>query len=104
MWINSFFGYQKLKDFVDSIAPSLSNRVNLFESRENIFEHFGLNREIEKALSRRVWLKSGGYLVFDRTEAMTVIDVNTGKFVGKAICKRPFLKPIWKQQKKSLVR
>lgn len=43
------FGYQKIKDFVDSIAPSLSNRVKLFEGRENIFEHFGLNREIEKA-------------------------------------------------------
>ena len=83
VWINSFFGYQKIKDFVDSIAPSLSNRVKLFEGRENIFEHFGLNREIEKALSRRVWLKSGGYLVFDRAEAMTVVDVNTGKFVGK---------------------
>lgn len=83
IWINSFFGYQKLRDFVGSIAPNLVNRVKWFESRENIFAHFGLEREIERALSRKVWLKSGGYLVFDRTEAMTVIDVNTGKFVGK---------------------
>lgn len=83
IWTNSFFGYQKLRDFVESIAPRLAERVRFFESRENIFEHFGLQKEIERALSRKVWLRSGGYLVFDRTEAMTVIDVNTGKFVGK---------------------
>lgn len=83
VWINSFFGYQKLRDFVGSIIPHLVDRVKWFESRENIFAHFGLERELERALSRKVWLKSGGYLVFDRTEAMTVIDVNTGKFIGK---------------------
>ncbi|MGC8777276.1 MAG: ribonuclease E/G, partial [Candidatus Caldatribacteriaceae bacterium] len=71
IWINSFFGYQKLRDFVGSIIPNLVNRVKWFESRENIFAHFGLERELERALSRKVWLKSGGYLVFDRTEAMT---------------------------------
>ncbi|HSV30899.1 MAG TPA: Rne/Rng family ribonuclease [Atribacteraceae bacterium] len=92
LWINSYFGYQKLKDFVESIIPRLSNRIRLFDSRENIFDHFGLNREIEKALSRKVWLKSGGYLVFDRTEAMTVIDVNTGKFVGKKNLQETILK------------
>ncbi len=83
VWINSFFGYEKLRDFVGSIIPHLVDRVKYFESRENIFVHFGLEREIEQVLSRKVWLRSGGYLVFDRTEAMTVIDVNTGKFVGK---------------------
>ncbi|MGQ9747846.1 MAG: Rne/Rng family ribonuclease [Candidatus Caldatribacteriaceae bacterium] len=83
VWINSFFGYQKLRDFVGSIIPHLVDRVKWFEGGENIFVHFGLERELECALSRKVWLKSGGYLVFDRTEAMTVIDVNTGKFIGK---------------------
>ncbi len=92
VWINSYFGFQKLKDFIDSVIPRLGDRVALFSSRENIFEHFGLNREIEKALSRKVWLKSGGYLVFDRTEAMTVIDVNTGKYVGKKNLQETILK------------
>ncbi|MGQ9621980.1 MAG: Rne/Rng family ribonuclease [Candidatus Caldatribacteriaceae bacterium] len=92
VWINSFFGYQKLRDFVESILPHLAERVRFFESRENIFEHFGLQREIERALSRKVWLRSGGYLVFDRTEAMTVIDVNTGKFVGKKDLQETILK------------
>jgi len=92
IWINSFFGYQKLKDFIESLVPHLAERVHFFEGRENIFEHFGLQKEIERALSRKVWLRSGGYLVFDRTEAMTVIDVNTGKFVGKKDLQETILK------------
>lgn len=92
IWINSFFGYQKLRDFIESVAPHLAERVHFFESRENIFEHFSLHKEIERALSRKVWLKSGGYLVFDRTEAMTVVDVNTGKFVGKKDLQETILK------------
>jgi len=92
IWINSYFGYQKLRDFVGSVIPLLEERVKLFESRENIFDHFSLSQEINKALSRKVWLKSGGYLVFDRTEAMTVVDVNTGKFIGKKDIQETILK------------
>src|SRR3989338_5123364 len=55
----------------------------LFDKKGALFEHFGIENAIQKALDRRVWLKSGGYLVFDQTEALTVIDVNTGRFVGR---------------------
>lgn len=92
IWINSYFGFQKLKDFIESMIPRFVDRIHFFDSKENIFDHFNLNRELEKALSRKVWLKSGGYLVFDRTEAMTVIDVNTGKYIGKKDLQETILK------------
>ncbi len=92
IWINSYFGFQKLKDFVESIIPRLTNRIRFFERKENIFDHFNLNRELEKAMSHKVWLRSGGYLVFDRTEAMTVVDVNTGKYIGKKDLQETILK------------
>ncbi len=92
VWINSFLAYQKMRDFIESLMPGFGERVRFFESRENIFEHFGIEKELARALSRKVWLKSGGYLVFDRTEAMTVVDVNTGKFVGKKDLQETVLK------------
>ncbi|MBI3592484.1 MAG: ribonuclease E/G [Nitrospirae bacterium] len=58
-------------------------RIELYEGREPMFDAFGIELDISRALGRKVWLKSGGYIVIDQTEAMTVIDVNTGKFVGK---------------------
>jgi ribonuclease G len=81
-----------MRDFIESLLPGFGERVQFFESRENIFEHFGIEKELTRALSRKVWLKSGGYLVFDRTEAMTVVDVNTGKFVGKKDLQETVLK------------
>lgn len=66
-------------------APELKKRLTFFHSRERdqtLFEMHGINEEIETALKRRVWLQSGGYIVIDQTEALTVIDVNTGKYVG----------------------
>ena len=66
------------------VAPELLDRVKLHEGTLSLFEQYHVTEQIHKALDRKVWLPSGGYLVIDKTEAMTVIDVNTGKHVGKA--------------------
>ncbi|MBZ0157254.1 MAG: Rne/Rng family ribonuclease [Alphaproteobacteria bacterium] len=75
--------YERLKDFARSYFPRLIDKIELYEGREPVFDAFGIELDISRVLGRRVWLKSGGYIVIDQTEAMTVIDVNTGKFVGK---------------------
>jgi Rne/Rng family ribonuclease len=71
-------------DFVSKFQPALVNRVKLHLKDTPIFEEYGLNAEIEKALRPKVWLKSGGYIVINQTEALVAIDVNTGKYVGKS--------------------
>jgi Rne/Rng family ribonuclease len=71
-------------DFVSKFQPALVNRVKLHLKDTPIFEEYGLNTEIEKALRPKVWLKSGGYIVINQTEALVAIDVNTGKYVGKS--------------------
>ncbi len=73
-----------LRDFVATIAPGREGRVRLYEGAEPIFDHFGVEVEIERGLERRVWLKSGGYIVIDQAEALCVVDVNSGRFVGKS--------------------
>jgi len=82
--IDSKEEYRKLLDFVNTYFPKLISSIKLHESSEPIFDAFGIEIEIPKALGKRVWLKSGGYIVIDQTEALTSIDVNTGKYVGKA--------------------
>jgi ribonuclease G len=74
---------ERIRDLLAPFPPELLERVHLHQEARPLFEVYGVEREIERALSRKVWLRSGGYLVFDRTEAATVIDVNTGKYVGK---------------------
>ena len=71
-------------EFVNKFQPALVNRVKLHLKDTPIFEEYGLNVEIEKALRPKVWLKSGGYIVINQTEALVAIDVNTGKYVGKS--------------------
>jgi ribonuclease E len=75
---------QKLRDYIRATTPDLDHRLELYTGELPIFEEFRVLEQIRKSLDRRVWLPSGGHLVIDRTEAMTVIDVNTGKFVGKS--------------------
>jgi ribonuclease G len=75
--------HQRVIDFVDTVMPRMQPRVELYEEPEPIFDRFGIEPQIAKALERKVWLKSGGYIVIDHTEALTVIDVNTGRYVGK---------------------
>jgi len=81
--IDSKRDYEHIREFVGTYLPSHLSRVELWDKDEAIFDAYGLEMEISKAKNRRVWLKSGGYIVIDRTEALTVIDVNTGRYVGK---------------------
>lgn len=81
--IDSEEEYEKLKDFVRTNFEKLLDKIELSEGTEPIFDTYGIELDLSRALGRKVWLKSGGYIVIDQTEAMTVIDVNTGKFVGK---------------------
>jgi len=81
MIINSRSEYEKVMDLLDIVDPTLKVKVVL-EEKENLFEATGIEKELEKALKRKVWLKCGGYLVIDQAEALTAIDINTGKYVG----------------------
>jgi len=84
--------YDRCAGYVQALVPALAERVKWYEGRQPIFEAFGIEKEIDKALRRRVWLKSGGYIVIDHTEALVSIDVNTGKYVGKRDFEQTVLK------------
>jgi ribonuclease G len=75
--------YQRTVEFINLIQPRMVKRIKLYTRDEPILDYYGVQEEIDKALKPRVWLKSGGYLVINQTEALVSIDVNTGKFVGK---------------------
>ena len=75
--------YQQIVEFINRIQPRLVKRVKLYTKEQPILEAYGVQAEIDKAIKPRVWLKSGGYLVINQTEALVAIDVNTGKFVGR---------------------
>jgi ribonuclease G len=81
--IDSEDEYQRVVEFVHRMQPKLVKRVKLYTRDEPILEQYGVQAEIDKAIKPRVWLKSGGYLVINQTEALVSIDVNTGKFVGR---------------------
>ncbi len=80
--VNDKVTYDRVLNLLDSVVPELRNRVELYRSHEPIFDHYGIEQEISKALRRKVWLPHGGYIAIDPTEALTAIDVNTGKFTG----------------------
>jgi Rne/Rng family ribonuclease len=75
--------YQRIVEFVDKIYPNLVHRVKLYTKENAIFDEYGINPEIDKLLQPKIWLKSGGYIVINQTEALVSIDINTGKFVGR---------------------
>jgi ribonuclease G len=81
--IDSEEEYERIKDFVRMYFNKLLDKIENYEGLDSIFDAFGIEIDISRAIGRRIWLKSGGYIVIDQTEAMTVIDVNTGKYVGK---------------------
>lgn len=74
---------EKTKKFVEIIDPKLCDKIEVYTGSDPLFSHYSIEIEITRAMSRKVWLRSGGYLVIDQAEALTVIDVNTGKFVGR---------------------
>jgi len=83
IWIDNEEEFAKVTEFVSRFQPKLVSRVKLYAKEQPIFEEFGIQHELDKALRAKVWLKSGGYIVINHTEALVAIDVNTGKFVGK---------------------
>ena len=76
--------YARIVEFVNRVQPKLVKRVKLYTASQPILEKYGVQAEVDKAVRPRVWLKSGGYIVINQTEALVAIDVNTGKFVGKS--------------------
>lgn len=74
--------YETVKAYVDELSPELSDRVTKWVGTEDVFHAYRVDEQLAKGMDRKVWLPSGGTLIIDRTEAMTVIDVNTGKFIG----------------------
>jgi len=81
--IDSRAEYDRIVEFLDNYAPQLRSRVKAYRGRMPLFDKYNVETEIDKALRKRVWLKCGGYIIIESTEALTAIDVNTGKFVGK---------------------
>jgi Rne/Rng family ribonuclease len=84
VWVDNEELYENVVRFVQRFHPGLVNRIKLFTRAEPIFDAFGITAELEKALRPKVWLKSGGYIVINQTEALVAIDVNTGKYVGRS--------------------
>ena len=84
IWVDSEANYERIVRFLNRFSPSLVRRVKLYTKETPLFEHFGITDEISKALRSKVWLKSGGSIVINQTEALVAIDINTGKYVGKS--------------------
>ena len=81
--------WSTISDYVHHVADDLSGRLTKWTGERDVFAHYRIDEQLTKAMDRKVWLPSGGSLVIDRTEAMTVVDVNTGKFTGpEAISRR----------------
>jgi Rne/Rng family ribonuclease len=84
IWVDSEADYERIVRFLNRFSPALVRRVKLYTKETPLFEHFGIQDEISKALRSKVWLKSGGSIVINQTEALVAIDINTGKYVGKS--------------------
>jgi len=84
IWVDNEEVYESILRFVQRFQPALVSRVKLYTRSTPIFDEFNVTSELEKALRPKVWLKSGGYIVINQTEALVAIDINTGKFVGKS--------------------
>jgi Rne/Rng family ribonuclease len=83
IWVDTEQEYERIVRFANRFQPGLVKRVKFYTKETPLYDQFGLNEEINKALKSKVWLKSGGYIVINQTEALVAIDVNTGKYVGK---------------------
>ncbi|HSU31589.1 MAG TPA: Rne/Rng family ribonuclease [Bryobacteraceae bacterium] len=83
IWVDNEDMYESVLSFMQRFQPALVNRVKMYTRTAPIFDAFNITQELEKALRPKVWLKSGGYIVINQTEALVAIDINTGKYVGK---------------------
>jgi len=83
IWVDTEAEYERVLRFFNRFQPALVKRVKLYTKETPLFDQFGLTEEMNKALKSKVWLKSGGYIVINQTEALVAIDINTGKYVGK---------------------
>ncbi|MEJ2038256.1 MAG: ribonuclease E/G, partial [Desulfosarcinaceae bacterium] len=90
--IDSRSGFQEILSFLETFMPNLKSTVELYEGKEPILDAFNLEGDISRALKKKVWLKSGGYIVIEHTEALVAIDVNTGRYVGKHNLEETILK------------
>jgi ribonuclease G len=90
--VDSRSGCQEILSFLDTFMPNLKDSVELYEGSEPIFDAYNLEGDIFRALKRKVWLKSGGYIIIEHTEALVAIDVNTGRYVGKHNLEETILK------------
>lgn len=84
--------YQQIIEFLESTEPELARKAELYTERLPLFDKYNINQDIENAMKRKVWLRSGGYISIDHTEALTAIDVNTGKYVGKTTLEQTIFK------------
>ena len=84
VWVDAADDYRRVRKFVASISPGQEHRVQLYDAPQPIFDQHHIEADLQRALERRVWLKSGGYLIIDQAEALTVVDVNSGRYVGKS--------------------
>ncbi len=84
LWVDGEETYERIVEFLDQVQSSLVGKVKLFRQGSTLFEQFGIEEQIEAALKSKVWLRSGGYIVINPTEALVAIDVNTGRFVGQS--------------------
>jgi ribonuclease G len=83
IWVDTEEEYERVVRFAQRFQPSLVRRIKLYTKTAPLYEHFGIQDEINNALKSKVWLKSGGHIVINQTEALVAIDINTGKYVGK---------------------
>ncbi|MGD8561216.1 MAG: Rne/Rng family ribonuclease [Desulfarculaceae bacterium] len=90
--IDSLAEFERVSEFVSTFIPRLLPSVEYYKGREPIFDAYGVETELSRSLERRIWLKSGGYIVIEKTEALTAVDVNTGRFVGSYNLEETILK------------
>jgi ribonuclease G len=83
VWIDDSAIYEKLKSLLQVRSPNWKGKIANYQGKDSLFAHFGINEEISRCSRRKIWLPSGGYLIVDQTEALTVIDVNTGRYTGE---------------------
>ena len=95
--------FKEIRAYVQWVSPDMLNRVEYYREKEPIFDKYGIEKDIQVLLSKKVWLKSGGYLFLEKTEAMTVIDVNSGRYAAKKEQELNSLRTTWKHRAKSAV-